>query len=136
VVEVIAGALSWPGEIVSLPWEIALPARPLVMQPATTHRVLDLAKLRGDLGYRDPVPAREALARTARWLVANPPRAGGPEEAVLQDPFDYPAEDRLVAGWRRAMAALPDPGFTSEPGYTLSWEGPGTSGEGAGSSGG
>ncbi len=97
VVEVIAGALSWQGEIVSLPWSIALPARPLVMQPATTHRVLDLAKLRGELGYRDKVAPREALSRTARWLLANPPRPGGLEETVLQDPFDYEAEDRLVA---------------------------------------
>jgi nucleoside-diphosphate-sugar epimerase len=131
VVEVIAGALSWQGEIVSLPWSIALPARPLVMQPATTHRVLDLAKLRGELGYRDKVAPREALSRTARWLLANPPRPGGLEETVLQDPFDYEAEDRLVAAWRRAMDGLPDPGFAREPGYTLSYEAPQASGASA-----
>ena len=126
VVETIGRALDWPGEVVSLPWELALPARPMVMQPATTHRVLDVAKLRTDLGYRDPVPPEEALARTARWLVENPPAPGGPEETVLEDPFDYEAEDRLVASWRAALEALPDPGFARTPGLTMAYSDPRT----------
>ena len=79
----------------------------------------------GDLGYRDVVEPHDALARTARWLVDHPPPPGGTEEVVLQDPFDYPAEDRLIAAWRRAIAAMPEIGFASEPGYTLSYSGPG-----------
>jgi nucleoside-diphosphate-sugar epimerase len=124
VVETIGAALGWAGEVVSLPWDLATPARPMIMQPRTTHRVLDVSKLRGELGYCDLVPPAEALARTARWLVDNPPQPGGQEETVLQDPFDYEAEDRLVASWREAMAAVPDPGFAREPGYTLSYDGP------------
>lgn len=125
VVEVIAAALDRPLEIVSLPFDLAAPAWPLVMQPLPTHRVLDVAKLRLELGYRDVVPARQALARTARWLVANPPKPGGTEEMVLQDPFDYAAEDRLVAAWKELLAHMPDVRFATPPGYTLSYSGPG-----------
>jgi nucleoside-diphosphate-sugar epimerase len=124
VVEIVAGALGHRFEIVSMPWELAVPARPLLAQPAPTHRVLDLAKLRHRLGYRDVVPAREALARTARWLAAHPPAPGGPEETVLQDPFDYAAEDALVEAWRRALSALPEVRFAREPGYTMGYSGP------------
>ena len=123
VVEHVGAALDWSGEIVSLPLELAAPARPMLMQPGTHHRLLDISKLRERLGYRDPVPVPEALARTARWLVAHPPEPGGLEETVLQDPFDYAAEDRLVASWRKTLAAFPDPGFATEPGVTLSFEG-------------
>jgi nucleoside-diphosphate-sugar epimerase len=125
VVEIVAGALGHRFEIVSLPWELALPARPLLAQPSPTHRVLDLSKIRGELGYRDVVPAREALARTARWLVEHPPAPGGLEETVLQDPFDYAAEDRLVAGWKAALATVPEVAWSKPPGYTLSYSGPG-----------
>jgi nucleoside-diphosphate-sugar epimerase len=125
VVEIVAGALGHRLEIVSLPWRLALPARPLLAQPLPTHRVFDLAKIRSELGYRDVVPAREALARTARWLAAHPPEPGGQEETVLQDPFDYAAEDRLVAAWREALAKLPEVEWARMPGWTLSYSGPG-----------
>jgi len=114
VVEIVADAL-------------AVCARPLVMQSLATHRVFDLGKLRTQLGYRDRVPAREALARTALWLDAHPLAPGGIEERVLQDPFDYAAEDKLVDGWRRALASLQTPAYAREPGYTASYSGPGGS---------
>jgi hypothetical protein len=82
--------------------------------------------LRERLGYRDVVPAREAVRRTARWLVANPPDRGGYEETALQDPFDYAAEDTLVAWWRQATASFPDLGYDELPGYGKSYAGPGT----------
>jgi hypothetical protein len=108
-----------------MPWRLATPARPLVMQPLTTHRVFDLTRLRADLGYHDVVAPREALAITARWLREHPPEPGGVEETVLQDPFDYESEDRLVAGWREAIASMPPVDFEQEPGLTLSYSGPG-----------
>ena len=95
VVEIIAAALDHRFEIVSMPYDLAVPARPLLAQPLPTHRVLDLTRVRTDLGYRDVSPAREALATTARWLVANPLH-GSTEEYTLTDPFDYAAEDRLI----------------------------------------
>ena len=44
---------------------------------------------------------------------------------MLQDPFDYEAEDRLVAAWKAALETLPDVHWQREPGYTLSYSGPG-----------
>jgi nucleoside-diphosphate-sugar epimerase len=125
VVEVIARALGAELEIVSMPWPLARPARPLVGQLLPTHRVYDLTRLKSELGYRDAVPPAEALARTARWLADHPPAPGGPEEIVLQDPFDYAAEDALVTAWRGMLAELPHVEFTTEPGYTMGYSGPG-----------
>jgi nucleoside-diphosphate-sugar epimerase len=125
VIEAVAGALGHTFEIESLPYELAVPARPLLMQPSPAHRVLDLSALRRDVGYRDAVPPREALAATARWLVANPPAPGGTEETILTDPFDYAAEDELVAAWHRVRAAMPEVAFASAPGYGLAYSGPG-----------
>jgi nucleoside-diphosphate-sugar epimerase len=125
VVELVAAACGASLEIVSLPFALAPCARPFVMQPRTTHRVLDLGKLRAELGYRDVLPVREALAQTARELLAHPLERGGMEEQSLTDPFDYAAEDALVAGWRRALAQLPPVKWASEPGFTLSYSGPG-----------
>ena len=125
VVDVIAGALGHAWDVVSIPYELAVCARPLVGQPWNTHRVFDLGKLKSELGYRDVVPVRDALARTARWLTEHPPRSGGPEERNLEDPFDYDAEDRLVGAWRRAVTALPPVRYRREPGYTMAYSGPG-----------
>src|SRR5450755_4756106 len=101
-----AAALDRRLEIVSMPYEIAVPARPLLTQPLPTHRVLDLSRVRHDLGYRDVVPARTAIARTARWLVEHPCEPGGMEETVLTDPFDYRAEDALIDSWQRTLASM------------------------------
>jgi nucleoside-diphosphate-sugar epimerase len=125
VIEIIATELNHDWEIVSMPWDLALPARPLVSQPLPTHRMLDLGKLRHELGYRDVVPAREAIAKYARHLAESPPERGGTEEMVLQDPFDYAAEDKLIAAWKQMRAGMPEIKYEVEPGYTLSYSGPG-----------
>ena len=125
VVELIATALGHTFEIVSMPYDLAVPARPLLAQPLPTHRVLDLTRVRSELGYHDLVPAREALARTADWLVANPPSRGGQEELVLTDPFDYAAEDQLIDAWLQARATMPTVPFETPPGYGLAYSGPG-----------
>jgi nucleoside-diphosphate-sugar epimerase len=125
VIEIVARALDAELEIVSMPWRFAVSSRPLIAQPLPTHRVLDLGKLERDLGYRDALAPRDALALTARWLRDHPPEPGGVEETVLQDPFDYAAEDRLIEAWQKLCAEMPDPGFEREPGFTLSYSGPG-----------
>jgi nucleoside-diphosphate-sugar epimerase len=124
VIELVAGALGRPLEIVSLPFAIAAPALPLLAQPANTHRVLDLSRIRHDLGYRDVVAARDAIPLTARWLAEHPCEPGGQEELVLTDPFDYAAEDRLIDAWQHAVATVRAPGFKSPPGYGLAYSGP------------
>ena len=126
VVEIVCAALDHDMELISMPFALATPARPLVAQPAPTHRVLDTSLLRERLGYRDLVPAREAVARTAGWLVDNPIAAGAPEEIVLTDPFDYAAEDALMDAWLAAVATIPAPQFAGrEPGVGLAYSGPG-----------
>ncbi|MDA8045562.1 MAG: NAD-dependent epimerase/dehydratase family protein [Actinomycetota bacterium] len=125
VAELIAEELGHEWELLSMPGELAVPARPLMMNYMTTHRVLDLSKLRTRLGYRDVVPARQAVRRTARWLVEHRPQRGGYEETALEDPFDYPAEDRLAAWWRAAVAAPPELGYATPPGFGKSYAGPG-----------
>jgi nucleoside-diphosphate-sugar epimerase len=124
VVELCGRALGAELEIVSLPYDLAVPAWPLLAQPLPTHRVLDLGRLHHQLGHRDVVPAREAVPATARWLAENPPARGGGEEQVLTDPFDYAAEDALVESWLAARAKVTVPTFAVRPGWGLAYSGP------------
>jgi dTDP-D-glucose 4,6-dehydratase len=126
VVEIIGDELEHDWDLLSMPADLAIPARPLMMNYRTTHRVMDTSKLQNLLGYRDVVPARQAVRLAARWLVDNPPEAGGYEESALQDPFDYAAEDRLASWWRTAIGEPPDLGYVELPGYGKSYAGPGT----------
>ena len=123
VVELIAAGLGHEWEIVNMPWELATPARPLITQPLPTHRVLDVSKMERDFGYRDKVPAREAVVRAAKWLVENPLSEG--QQSLLEDPFDYASEDALIESWKRAVASLPRVEWKSEPGYGTAYSGPG-----------
>jgi hypothetical protein len=109
-----------------MPYDLARPAWPLLAQPLPTHRVLDLGRLRRELGYRDLVPARQAIGTTARWLAEHPPERGSQEEMVLTDPFDYAAEDRLIDAWCAARQQVASSAhFDVEPGYGLAYSGPG-----------
>jgi nucleoside-diphosphate-sugar epimerase len=125
VVETVARALGHELEIVSMPYDLAVAARPLLMQPVPDHRVLDLSRIRRDLGYRDVVAPRHALAHTARWLSQNRPEPDGMEERVLTDPFDYEAEDQLIDAWLKARASMPAVRFAVEPGFGMAYSGPG-----------
>lgn len=123
VVELIAAGLGHEWEIVNMPWELAVPARPLVTQPLPTHRVLDTTKMQRDFGYRDLVPPREAVVRAAKWLVDNP--VPDDQAALLQDPFDYAAEDALVDAWKTAVSSMPAIEWATPPGYGAAYSGPG-----------
>ena len=93
---------------------------------ADPPRARHLARAQRVLGYRDVVPAREAIGRTARWLAEHPCEPGGQEEMVLTDPFDYAAEDRLIdVVATRASRRSTTPGSRSTPGYGLAYSGPG-----------
>lgn len=126
VAEVITDELGHDWQLLSLPADLAVPSWPLMMSSRSTHRYLDTSKLRERLGYRDVVPAPDAVRLAARWLVEHRPEPGGYEETALQDPFDYAAEDRLAAWWKRATADPPDLGYAELPGYGKSYAGPGT----------
>jgi nucleoside-diphosphate-sugar epimerase len=124
-VEIMAEALASDIEIVSMPWRFAVPARPMISQPWTTHRVLDLTKLVTHLNYADIVTPERGLTITARWLRDHPLEPYGPGEKILQDPFDYRAEDELIANWKRLCDKMPEVSFETEPGYTATYSGPG-----------
>ncbi len=103
IVEIIADELQHKLEIISLPAEVAYPARGVSLEVTPHHKLLDLQKIRQQLGYRDPLSPEEALRRTTRWYVANQPERGGDIEQRLQDTFDYETEDRLAEIYREAM---------------------------------
>jgi nucleoside-diphosphate-sugar epimerase len=124
MVELCAVELAAELELVSMPYDLALPAWPLLEQPMPTHRVLDLTRVHTQLGHRDVVPARQAVRRTARWLVEHPPDRGGLEEQILTDPFDYAAEDALVDRWLAARASVEVPDFAVAPRWGLAYSGP------------
>jgi dTDP-D-glucose 4,6-dehydratase len=124
LVEWIGRILGHEWDIVPVPCEVALPAHPLLMHIASHHRVLDLTKIRTELGYRDVVSPEEALQRTVEWLVAHRPEAGGVEETILQDPFDYEAEDRLVRMQREAIERMRAIPYANRPGPGLTYIAP------------
>ena len=113
--ESIAAILGQPLEVVGVPAEVALPACPLLTHEASDHRVMDLGKLQRALGYRDLVPVQEALRRTVDWLLANRPDPGGFTERLLGDPFDYAAEDQLIAVAREAVERMRAVRYASPP---------------------
>lgn len=105
-IEVIAEALETDIEIVNLPAQLATPARPFLGAEYTLHQFTGVDALMQDLGYRDLLPARAALAATARHLRDHPIERGGVTEMRLQDPFDYRAEDALVDAYHASTAAV------------------------------
>jgi nucleoside-diphosphate-sugar epimerase len=113
VIEIVTTALDHPLELVDMPYDLARPAHPMMMRWGAFHRYTPPTRLMAELGYRDVVPAPEALARTARWLAANPP--GPATERNLQDPYDYGAEDALMDGWTAALAQLGEVVSAAEP---------------------
>lgn len=105
-------------ETVSIPFD-ALPAGFRATPPQLLYRhhcVLDISKIKQQLGYRDVVSVEEALTRTVRYYMDNPLADGSEAEQNLGDPFDYTYEDAFIAAWQQhgenfaeAVAKLPAP---------------------------
>ena len=110
-VEIITRTMNYKWEIVALPDAVAHPARFLIpFQGPSYHQMMDLTKIKVELGYRDLVPVTEALPRTVRWYLEHPPAPTAVR--THHDPFDYAAEDALVTLFREAlqhMQAIPFP---------------------------
>jgi nucleoside-diphosphate-sugar epimerase len=102
IVEIIADEMNHKLEIISLPAEVAYPASGVSLGITPHHKLLDLHKIKQQLGYHDSIPPEEALRRTARWYIEHQPERGGDLEQRLQDSFDYDAEDQLAAIYREA----------------------------------
>jgi nucleoside-diphosphate-sugar epimerase len=117
LVEVIARIMDHKLEIVSVPGGAMFRAGAMIPHH---HGLVDIYKLRHQLGYRDPVGTLEAVTRTVRWYLDHPLERGGDMERRLLDPFDYEAEDRWIAltnEYRRQMAEVQvrKPGPSAHP---------------------
>jgi nucleoside-diphosphate-sugar epimerase len=86
----IAAETSWRGRWVVLPSR-QTPKHLLMPGNMSQHLVASSARIRKELGYREPFAMEEALRRTISWEQANPP--AGPSFHS----FDYPAEDQALA---------------------------------------
>lgn len=93
-VRVIANMMGHRFEFVELPYALGRPAR--VYTGRAQHRVLDISKVKAELGYRDVVPIEKAVEISARYYLEHRPELGGETEQQLRDPFDYAAEDQLI----------------------------------------
>lgn len=111
IVEVIARTMGHELEVIGVPAPVASAAGPLTLHESTCHRMMDLYKIRTELGYRDVVAAPEALARTVRWYMEHQPERGGEIETRLRDPFDYATEDKLATIYRESLARMAELSF-------------------------
>jgi nucleoside-diphosphate-sugar epimerase len=84
----IAAAMQWDGEFVVLPVE-QTPRHLQKPGNAAQHWVASSARIRRELGYREPVAIEEAIRRTIRWEEENP----RPSNAL----FNYEEEDAAIA---------------------------------------
>ena len=116
LIELISSKMSYECEIIGVPDGIGPGARPLTFHDTSHHRVMDLFKIKTDLGYKDLFSTEEALARTIRWYLEHPLERGGDIEKMLPDPFDYAAEDQLVTIFRESLQRMRAVSFaTLEP---------------------
>jgi nucleoside-diphosphate-sugar epimerase len=105
-IELVAGMLGSELEIVSIPLDIGA-ATHAELNPTpgrSPHLLVDATKIRRELGYEDVVTAADATRAYIEWLEANPPDLD--EHPAFVDRFDYEAEDRLLAAYRRAVATI------------------------------
>jgi nucleoside-diphosphate-sugar epimerase len=85
----IASEMRWDGEFVVLPME-RTPRHLLRPGNAAQHWNTSSARIRHELGYEEPVALEEAIRRTVRWELENPP-----DPAFLSQ-FNYAAEDAAL----------------------------------------
>lgn len=103
IVEIIADMMESDLAVFSMPERLAAPARALTpMATGVSHTLVDGGKIRRELGYRDAVAPMAALRALVEWLTANPIDP----EKYQRDPFDYDAEDRLIAAYERHVAEI------------------------------
>ncbi len=105
VAELIIEELGSGMELVGVPAPFCRGVYPLAEK---SNMILDMSKARNLLGYRDVVDVETATRITARWLADNPMTDADLNQGAVAGAgaFDYAREDRILAAWRRAAAAL------------------------------
>lgn len=102
VAEVILDELGTEMELVGVPAPYCRGSYPLAEKSSL---VLDMAKARAILGYRDVLEAEAATRLTARWLMSD--EAGGVRfSEAFAGSLSYDDEDRVIAAWRVCQATL------------------------------
>ncbi len=91
--QLVAEALGHRWEMIPVTFEEAPPGNPFA---TPCHTLLDLSKIKTELGYRDLVEPGEATRETALWLQENPPAEADLDLRYFQQAFDYEEEDRIV----------------------------------------
>jgi nucleoside-diphosphate-sugar epimerase len=86
----LAVVADWTGRIVVVDEACPPPSLPRELN-LDQQLHMDTTKIRRDLGYRETVPRREALAMTLAWEREHPP------EDLDQSQFDYRAEDAIMS---------------------------------------
>ncbi len=87
----IAGQMQWKGKFVVLPVD-RTPRHLLKPGNVAQNWTASSARIRRELGYKEPIAMEEAICRTTRWEQVN-----SPDPAFLPQ-FDYAAEDAAIAG--------------------------------------
>ena len=87
----IGGLMNWSGDVIPLAAD-RLPQHLRVPYEPKQDLVMDSARIRSELGFKELTPTDEALGRTIQWELANPPEAGDPT------PAQYAAEHAAVRG--------------------------------------
>jgi nucleoside-diphosphate-sugar epimerase len=82
----IGRATGWSGKVVPVKKE-QLPKHLRLDLDWDQHLVVDTSRMRRELGYVEPVPLAEAIARTVKWEQENSPEQIDPKQ------FDYGAEE-------------------------------------------
>jgi nucleoside-diphosphate-sugar epimerase len=80
----------WNGKVITRPKE-QTPPHLQIAHNAAQHWTASSARIRAELGYREPISLDTALERTIVWERANPPAVVDPKQ------FDYAAEDAALA---------------------------------------
>jgi nucleoside-diphosphate-sugar epimerase len=113
--EVIAELMGAEIEMVSMPYELATTMHGMGLA-GSSNFLLDNSRICEDLGYRDVVSFRDAMRETIAWYEEYP--VTREDYPWLADPFDYDAEDRLIAAYGDAVERLLPMAGTS-PGNTF-----------------
>jgi len=104
-VQLIAERMGHTLELVSVPDAVASTARDLIpFRGSAHHQLLDVHKVRQQLGYSDIVPVPQALARTVDWFAANQPSE---DDAMREEMrIHYEVEDALIKISKDAHARM------------------------------
>jgi nucleoside-diphosphate-sugar epimerase len=101
---IISEVMEYDWEMVYMPWSAAKPVVTSYINNVR-HRVLDITRIKTEIGYRDLVPTEEGIRRTVLWLLDHRPELRGEIEQRLNDSFDYEMEDRLIDQFKQQFYA-------------------------------